>query len=111
MKNVWNSLQAEADLAASRVLELRTFLMEEAGGAPPTAPAAPPPPPPPRPISVGVITPYKQQVAVLRATFRRVVGAAAAEVRRVQGTGGLLAFLRQVNLGHCHRKGSSLPGM
>ena len=42
------------------------------------------------PLKVGVITPYKKQVHVLRATFSKLLGDAASEVRwwmpRVQGT-------------------------
>ena len=61
-------LQAEADLAAALFQELRLFLL--AGKAPVN-----------RTYSVGVITPYKQQAAVLRRTFRELAGdEAAAEV-------------------------------
>lgn len=67
----------EADLAASLYLELRTFLAEHAKGKAAEEPS--------RPMSVGVITPYKQQVSVLRNTFRKLLGDAAAEV--CQGSG------------------------
>ena len=61
----------EADLAASLFLELRNFLAEREKGRPPAEQPA-------RPLSVGVITPYKQQVFILRGTFRRLLGEEAA---------------------------------
>ena len=78
-------LQAEADLAAALFQELRLFLLS--GKAPAD-----------KSYSVGVITPYKQQAAVLRRTFRELAGdEAAAEVRRFRArvklrfcSGGLL---------------------
>lgn len=69
--------QVEADLAASLFLELRTFLAEREKGKTPEQAA--------RPMSVGVITPYKQQVSVLRNTFRKLLGDTAAEVSRDPG--------------------------
>ena len=79
--------QAEADLAAALFQELRTFLL--AGKAPPA-----------KTYTVGVITPYKQQAAVLRRTFRELVGdEAAAEVwwrlsESLPGRRNGLAFIR-----------------
>jgi hypothetical protein len=62
-------MQAEADLAAALFQELRTFMLSDKASD--------------KAYTVGVITPYKQQAAVLRRTFRQLVGeAAAAEVRR-----------------------------
>ena len=66
-----DALQAEADLAAALFQELRLFLLSGSKQAPAD-----------KTYSVGVITPYKQQAAVLRRTFRELAGdEAASEVR------------------------------
>jgi hypothetical protein len=68
--------QAEAELAACLFFELRSFLIkltqQDAAKLP-------------RPVSVGVITPYREQRKLLRDTFVRVCGKqAAAEVLRLR---------------------------
>jgi hypothetical protein len=77
----WHDPQLEADLAAALFQELRTVLVAQAASGRVT----------PR-VSVGVITPYRQQRRVLRETFERVVGVAAA--REV----GILSNGRQISM-------------
>ena len=77
----------EADLAAALCRELFSFQAKQAKqaegaegagaeGAPTEGGVRAQPP-----LKVGIITPYKQQVHVLRATFSRLLGDAASEVR------------------------------
>lgn len=72
------TLQVEADLAAALCWELHAFQAKQAElamaeGKPTEGGARPP-------LKIGVITPYKKQVQVLRATFSRLLGDAASEV-------------------------------
>ena len=71
--------QAEADLAAALFCALQEELAKaeaagEGGGAPQGR----------RPITVGVLTPYRRQVESLRATFSAVAGPAAAAGVRIE---------------------------
>ena len=65
--------QAEAELAACLFYELRSFLISLAHQDPSKVP---------KPVTVGVITPYREQRKLLHETFVRICGKqAAAEVR------------------------------
>ena len=94
---------AEAVLAAALYAELRRTLIEAAAAA--TVAGLPPP----RPVTVGVLTPYRAQVAAVTAALNAAVGPRAAAGVRVatvdafQGSEVDVAILTTVRArGHAH---------